>query len=44
LDNNEPYSASIRRAGDGETEYIRNREIRIFEMVEEFFQKHLFES
>jgi acetyl esterase/lipase len=41
LDNNEPYSASIRRAGDGETEYIRNREIRIFEMVEEFFQKHL---
>jgi acetyl esterase/lipase len=44
LDNNEPYSASIRRAGDGETEYIRNREIRIFEMVEEFFQKHLLKS
>ncbi|MEH7490719.1 alpha/beta hydrolase [Neobacillus niacini] len=41
LDDNEPYSASIRRAGDGETEYIRNREIRIFEMIEEFFQKHL---
>lgn len=41
LDDNQPYSASIRRAGDGETEYIRNREIRIFEMVEEFFQKHL---
>jgi acetyl esterase/lipase len=41
LDDNGPYSASIRRAGDGETEYIRNREIRIFEMVEEYFQKHL---
>jgi acetyl esterase/lipase len=44
LDDNEPYSASIRRAGDGETEYIRNREIRIFGMVEEFFQKHLLGS
>ncbi|MDF2788211.1 MAG: alpha/beta hydrolase [Neobacillus sp.] len=44
LDDNEPYSASIRRAGDGETEYIRNREIRIFEMIEEFFQKHLLGS
>jgi acetyl esterase/lipase len=44
LDDKEPYSASIRRAGDGETEYIRNREIRIFEMVEEFFQKHLLGS
>lgn len=44
LDVNQPYSASIRRAGDGETEYIRNREIRIFEMVEEFFQKHLLRS
>jgi acetyl esterase/lipase len=44
LDDNEHHSASIRRAGDGETEYIRNREIRIFEMVEEFFQKHLLGS
>jgi acetyl esterase/lipase len=44
LDDNEPFSASIRRAGDGETEYIRNREVRIFEMVEEFFQKNLLGS
>lgn len=44
LDDNVPFSASIRRAGDGETEYIRNREIRIFEMVEAFFQKHLLGS
>jgi acetyl esterase/lipase len=44
LDDNGAFSASIRRAGDGETEYIRNREIKIFEMVEEFFQKHLLGS
>jgi acetyl esterase/lipase len=41
LDDNQLHSVAIRRAGDGETEYIRHREIRIFEMVEEFFRKHL---
>lgn len=41
LDDKGTYSATFRRAGDGETEYIRHREIRIFEMIEEFFQKHL---
>lgn len=44
LDDNQPYSAAIRTAAPGEAERIENRKIRIFELIEDFFRSHLFES
>lgn len=44
LDDNKPYTVAIRTVGQGETEFSQHREIRIFELVEDFFRRHLFEN
>jgi acetyl esterase/lipase len=41
LDDQGPYSATIRSARTGEPEHIKTDHVKIFEMVEGFFRKHL---
>jgi acetyl esterase/lipase len=44
LDDNHPHPVTIRSGGPGETEQRVDCEIRIFELVDDFFRKHLLEN
>lgn len=44
LDDNQPYSVALCTTGPGETKQSVECEIRIFELVEGFFRKHLLEN
>jgi acetyl esterase/lipase len=44
LDENQPHSVTIRMAKSGESEQRVDREIRIFELVDDFFRRHLLEN